>query len=373
MQLILPLIIIMLVFMVETGYAEGKFNVRGMAYGDSDDVSIWEGLILYETVLDNHDELSLEYGYDSVTSASFSTSSGPSATLIEGEEEEEGEHGEGESKVTKGRHSGSVNFKHYFTSDIYGTSSLQLSTKSDYTSGTLGQTISFPFPNRDTILGFGAYYTANYNEPEVNTTNAFLIPEEDNLDSNQITSIISIEHLINQKSRIKFLTEHFVSSGYLSTGYQFVPIKTGPPTNEALEQLPDSRTGTAFSIVYSRWLFDASAIHWRLRLYNDDFGITAQSTDMTRLTYLNDNMILDLKYRYYQQTKADFWANKFPTVPAGNFTNHPALEDFVSHQFSLGLRYELESGNVIKPSLDHYLSDTGFSFTTISVGYEFEL
>lgn len=382
MQLVLPLVIFLLIFMVESGYAQHKMNVRLMDYVDSNNVKIWEALVLYETALDNQDELSLEYGFDSVTSASFggvSTSSAESGVSNyqptdedEDDEEEAGQTGFGSGDETKVRHSGSVAYKHYFNHDVYGTSSLQFSTKSDYTSATLGQTISFPFPNRDTIIGLGAYYTGNQNNPEETTTNAFLLPDQDNTNSDQVTAILSIEHLINQKSKIKFLTEHFIQRGYLSTGYQFVPIDNGTPSDEALESLPDSRTGTALSLIYSRWVFDASAIHWRLRLYNDDYGINANSTDISFITYLKEDLIFDVKYRLYQQSRADFWSSSFNTIPDGYFTDHPALRDFTAHQISLGLSKELSNGHIIKGSFDHYVTDTEFVYDTISVGYEFE-
>ncbi len=354
MQLIAILIILIAICSYDEVHAEKSISVHLMNYGDSADVDIWEGLILYQTDLSDQTELSAKYGVDSVTSVSFNTISEST--------------GNPEAQV---RHSGSLSLNHFYTRNISGATSLQVSSKEDYFSYTAGQSMTFPIIDHLTTLSFAGFYTKNVNSPNIPTTNSVLLPPPNrSLDSDQLTAIMSIERLLSLKSKLKILAEMYRQSGYLSTGYQRVPITTGTTSGMALESVPDSRTGMSVAAVYSRWLFNNSAMHIRGRYSQDSYNVTAMSADVTFLKYLTDLLIGEFRYRYYRQTSASFYGDIFDVLPSEYFTNHQALSEFFSNMIGLGLTYEIEKWGSVKLWGDVYGADTGFNYLTISLGYE---
>ncbi|MBT5953436.1 DUF3570 domain-containing protein [bacterium] len=395
MQLILLLFTLAFIFDYAEVLGEQSLSVHSMGYSDSDDISIWEGFVLYKKDLSDSTNLSIQYGIDSVTSASFNaisetTPSVQSASLrsstiqeatlqIRDDDEDENEehdddHDENNENTSQAlaklRHSASISMEHNYTNEISGVTSIQGSSKSDYVSYTLGQTISMPILDNLTTFGLGAYYTQNTNTPHIPTTNLDLLPPQgESLNSNQMTSILSIERIISNKSRIKVLAEAYNQTGYLSTGYQRVPIENGTLSGDALEVLPNERTGVALTAIYSQWLLKNSAGHIRARYAKDSYGMIGLSGDLTLLTYLSDAIIGEIRYRYYHQTSADFYGQSFNSLPSGFFSNHRSLSEFTAYMIGGALTFDIGSWGSANVSADLYQTDKGLSFGTVSLGF----
>ncbi len=336
-------------------------------YSDSDQTGIWENLFLYTTDLTDKSSLSLRYGLDAVSSPSFgvvSTTSGASSK----------EHDENNLKF---RNSAGISFSNQYTETLKGSTGLDVSLKPDYNSITLGQSLDSPILGDFFNLGVGGYYTHSRISPAV-TTNVNLQPPAGELSNRQVNYLLSLEHILTTKSKIKFLFETFQANGYLSTGYHRVTIVSGAGSPESLENLPDNKSGTALTAIYSQGLSDKSALHLRVRGYKDSYSINAFSGDAKYRTYLDEQMILEFSYRYYKQTSASFWGSSFVTKPTGYFTSQAALGEFNAQQFGLGVRYEitpfyylnLNLSGILSANLERYLRSDGFTYSTFSTGFE---
>lgn len=358
-------------------------SVRSMLYTDSDRTQIWENLFLYQLDLSAKTQLSAQYGLDTVSSATINTASQSTGVTNYSldkqsitsplDDEHDDEHEGSEEGTIPGstsyRHSGSIALTHAFTHDIKSTSSFKFSDKDDYFSTTLGQSLTLPIVDSMTTLSGGVYWTNNQNSPKIDTTNAFILPPIGaSLDSQDLTAIVSVERLLNTKQKVKLIAEVFSQKGYLSTGYQRVPITSGTPGGEALEVLPDSRNGYALSAIFSQWLNDDSAVHLRGRLYQDSYDIQALSGEIQYLKYWDEDIHWRLKYRYYTQTAASFWGSSFESVPDGYFSNHTSLGSFDAHQISAGLSWDHFDWGLISVDVSTYVTNRDFQFQTISVG-----
>ncbi len=330
-------------------------------YGDSEKTKIFEHLFLYTTDLTVDSSLSFRYGLDGVSAPSFGTVTAPSGQTVD---------------ASKYRNSAGVSFSSRYTDTLQGVTGLDVSTKSDYSSFTLGQSLNTPILNEFFTMGLAAYYTASTITPTP-TDNVLLKPPAGDLTSQQTNYLISLEHILSNKSKIKLLLETFNINGYLSTGYHYVTVSSGLGSPQSIENLPKSRTGEALTAVLSQGLTDKSAIHLRIRGYNDTFGITAYSGDITYRTYIQDATILEGVYRYYRQNAANFWASSFATMPTGYYSSQTALAPFSANQLGLGVRHEfifdqrsINFSGILSAHFDLYLRNDGTSFNTFSAGIE---
>lgn len=344
-------------------------------YGDSLKTNVGEHLVLFTTDLTAASSLSLRYGLDGVTSPSL-TAMSPVQPITT--------NASSRSDNTKHRNSGGVSYTNHYTETFQGTTGFDFSTKPDFTSYTIGQAFNTPVLDDLTTIGLAAYFTGNKIKPLIVSPDSATTPDyslrfpSGELENSQMNALISVERILGATSKIKLLLETFSSNGYLSAGYQRVPISAGTSSNMALESLPNYRNGTAITAIFSQGLTERSAIHFRLRSYSDTYGITAYSGDTRFKAYLNDYLTYDLSYRYYNQTAATFWGSSFATKPAGSFTNQPALSGFGASQYGMGFRYELIPGitnrfnfsGTLSANLDYYVRSDSFSFTTLSAGYE---
>jgi hypothetical protein len=390
MQLIWLLIVTLICSISDTVIAAQKLSTTVMSYSDSTDVSITEEVMLYQVDLSAKTQLSIDLGIDSVSSASFevATTATPLAEdevveeriMTQDDDDDDDESSDTEysyQNQTKVRTSGALSLTHLWTHDIKTTTSISGSSKSDYVSQTLGQTLSLPLGSK-TTLALGAYFTSNQNSPENVTTNVYLLPPEGkNLDSTRISGLASLERLLSPTKKLKLLAEAFKSTGYQSTGYQRMSITDSTKTNEALEVLPDGRKGAAITAVYSQWIDPGMAFHLRGRYYKDSYSINAWTTDMSLPFYLNDKWIITPRYRYYNQTMAQFWMEEAETVPTGYFTNSYSLGEIKSYQIGLGVARNFDATwfstpifGTLHAGYDYYTAESGFYSQSLTVGLD---
>lgn len=396
MQLILILIAALVATWQENVWAANYLSLKSFGFTDSDQVGIWQGLVLYKTDLSDNTALSVRYGLDVVTSASSlsnvlngttgasknSVSKRSYSTSDDREDDDnsplnssDSDHERTAPKVST-RQSAGVGLTQHFTHDISGTTSLDLSDKSDYFSYTAGQSLTFPGWDPLTTVSAAGFYTHNHNMPNTSTTNPVMLPPSGNVDSTYISGVLGMERILSKTSKIKVLLEPFTRTGYLASTTQYIPIYSGTATTAALEVLPNKREGYAASAIWSQWLNPSAALHVRGRYYQDTFGIRAWSTDLNWYQSFGDNLLLTLMYRYYSQTEASFWHASLPAVPgAGYFTNHPALSQFNSNEYGLYFRRDVELAGLLgnfNGGINYYASSRKYYFLTYNVGYEVE-
>ena len=113
------------------------------------------------------------------------------------------------------------------------------------------------------------------------------------------------------------------------TGYSFQP-----------EVYPRTRTSNAVAVRGRYFLPYRAAVHLGYRYFNDDWDITAHTGEVG-YTHPLGGFNFDLQYRYYTQTKADFFSDLFPYQDAQNFlARDKELSTFQSHTIRFGVSYD---------------------------------
>jgi len=116
-----------------------------------------------------------------------------------------------------------------------------------------------------------------------------------------------------------------------STGYSFQP-----------EIYPGTRSSNAIAFNMRYHLPYRAAVHGGYRFFTDDWGIDAHNFDIGYTHPLQEAWILDISYRFYTQSKADFFSDLFPFQDSQNFlARDKELSTFVSHALRFGATYNL--------------------------------
>lgn len=115
-------------------------------------------------------------------------------------------------------------------------------------------------------------------------------------------------------------------SGFLETAYNAVVVEDPnlPPNPnldnlargfEITEELPDQRLRVALYGRARHLLSNGQALELGGRLYQDDWGIQAFHVEPRWIVDLSEDWMLQLRYRFYDQTGADAWARSFTDQP----------------------------------------------------------
>ena len=160
-------------------------------------------------------------------------------------------------------------------------------------------------------------------------------------------------HILNPQAHAEFGLSITTQSGFLSTPYNSVFFREpGAREDEWTdwglanavagdELLPDSRLRNSL-FGRLRWsLKEDLAVELGGRIYSDDWGVQGLSLEPRLYLELGDAQVLRLRYRWYDQTAADYFSDLVFSDTAEFMTQDSDLGDWVSHTVGVGF----ESGD----------------------------
>ncbi|HEY1725849.1 MAG TPA: DUF3570 domain-containing protein [Steroidobacteraceae bacterium] len=134
------------------------------------------------------------------------------------------------------------------------------------------------------------------------------------------------------------------NNGYLQNPYRgvrFVDPFSGKGYSFGAAVSPNTRTGIAGSAQLKYYLPWHAAVDGNYRLYNDTWGITANTAKLGYTQTLFTDWTLEASARYYWQTAANFYSDLFPYQNSQNFMSRDReLAQFHSLTLGLGASYE---------------------------------
>lgn len=172
------------------------------------------------------------------------------------------------------------------------------------------------------------------------------------------------------KSSVAGVTFEAVSDeGYLNNPYRSVRyLDPSSPVGYSYqpEIYPRTHTSGAIAVQARYYLPYRAAVHGEYRRYADSWGIEAYSTQIDYAHPVGPAWIVDLKYRLYRQTAADFYSDLFPSASAQNFlARDKELSAMTDTTVGIGIRYEItpRARHVIdKSSVNLYFDHIRFQY-----------
>ena len=137
--------------------------------------------------------------------------------------------------------------------------------------------------------------------------------------------------------------EGYLNNPYRSYRYLNDPLDPSAGFSLAREVYPDTRTSDAASAKFRYHLPYRASLGGEYRYFTDDWGIDAHTAQIGYTHRIFGHYIIDLKYRYYTQTAADFYSDLF-LAPSQDPDDYRArdkeLSEFDSNTLSLYLTYD---------------------------------
>ncbi len=159
--------------------------------------------------------------------------------------------------------------------------------------------------------------------------------------------------------------EAIADEGYLNNPYRqvrYVDINEASGYGWQGEVYPQTRASNAVAIRARYHLPYRAAVSGGYRFFTDDWGIDAHTVDIGYVQPWRDRWMLDIRYRFYSQNAADFYADLFPYADAQNYMGRDKeLSKFQSYGPHIGLSYtwldragDRPLRSTVNLFLDHY-------------------
>lgn len=229
-------------------------------------------------------------------------------------------------------------------------SGLSFSNEYDYTSGGLSSLWNKESTDRLTTYSGGAAYTFNVLNP-VGGAHVGLTPITDQRSSrfeylSEYDFMLGVTQVLSRDTLFQTNYTASVKSGYLTDPYKLLifldnedlaPVSVDPYYYENRPTLRVSH------IVYFQLIQNIQDDVLRLsyRYFNDDWGVRSHATEVRYLFKIKEDMAIQLKYRYYTQSAADFYYyalvdGEGPGIDASDVVGSPTELEYASADYRLG-------------------------------------
>ena len=244
------------------------------------------------------------------------------------------------SEYTEERKEKSIGFDYLHGKTFMGLSYTN-SEESDYSANSVRFGISQDFFGDLTTLGIS--YARGFDTVRRNGDDNF---EEE---TDRQTYRIDVSQVITKNMLMSFNYEGVTDEGN-SLNNPYRQVRYLDP-NEArgyayeLEVYPRTRTSSAQAVRAMYFLPYRAALKLEFRNYTDTWGIDAFNTEIGYVHPIDETgLTVELKYRYYEQTAADFYSDLFPRSNAQNFmARDKELASFTTHTIGAGVTYEFDA------------------------------
>ena len=283
----------------------------------SEDLSLFQPMLFIESQINELTNLNIDGVFDTWTAASekaFDTGTGASGRIV----------GETRSGVD-------IGISHRKKTWIFSPSA-GFSDEMDYKSihGKMNINKSFAEDNFNIGVGYRYYEDSARLYDIIGKTWLDWLPRRTHSVDAAVSQILSRKDIVLIGCGITR------QSGYLEGNRNTVKVAG----TRILEVLPDKRNKFVSTLRHVHGLNDVLALHTDYRYYRDDWDIRAHTLEPSLAFALQEDAgLLQLIYRYSQQSKAKYYGDEF-AVPEQYMTSDSDLASF--HSDEAGIRYSYE-------------------------------
>lgn len=207
--------------------------------------------------------------------------------------------------------------------------------------------------------------------------------EESDDERLSLSSTVNYYQVFDPRTHGEFGFTFTFQDGFLETPYNAVVIEDSalaPNPNldnnarglEVVEELPDSRVRGAIFGRVRHSLSDLTSVELGTRLYTDSWGISSVAVEPRLYRWLvKDVLSARLRYRFYLQTEADDYQDRFFAAPKER-TQDSDLADFTSH--TVGVRFDWHAAENMRFDIgvDYLLREDDLNQLMASIGLLWE-
>ncbi|MBV1905845.1 MAG: DUF3570 domain-containing protein [Pseudomonadales bacterium] len=155
---------------------------------------------------------------------------------------------------------------------------------------------------------------------------------------------VSFSQVITKSLLMNLTYSGITDEGFLNNPYR--TVRYADPSSALgfgfeAEIYPNTRTSSAVALRGVYYLPYRAALKAEYRHFSDTWGIVSDNGEISYTHPLLEGITLDVRYRYYTQTEADFYSDLFPRMQAQNFlARDKELSAFTTSSFGLSFSYE---------------------------------
>ncbi|MCZ6887921.1 MAG: DUF3570 domain-containing protein [Gammaproteobacteria bacterium] len=157
---------------------------------------------------------------------------------------------------------------------------------------------------------------------------------------------VDLSQIMTRNMIVSVNYETISDEGFLNNPYRSVRYADSTSAlgySYEAEIYPRTRTSNAVAIRAKYFLPYRAALKVEYRHYNDTWGINAFNSEIEYIHPLPKGITLEVKYRYYDQTSADFYSDLFERQQAQNFlARDKELATFTTHTAGIGLSWQFD-------------------------------
>jgi hypothetical protein len=156
---------------------------------------------------------------------------------------------------------------------------------------------------------------------------------------------VGVDQIVTPRLSTGLVVETTSDEGYLNNPYRsarYLDPDVAAGFAWEPEVYPNTRNSTAVSLNAQYFVWYRAAIHGGYRYFTDSWGVDASTVRVGYTHPLGDRWIVELSYRWYDQSAADFYSDLFPRENSQNFVGRDKeLSTFQSQMFTVGATWQL--------------------------------
>ncbi len=160
---------------------------------------------------------------------------------------------------------------------------------------------------------------------------------------------VGVSQILTKDSILGIDLETITDEGYLNNpyrSYRFLDPLSANGFGFLPERYPSTRTSNALALRLKYYLPYRAALSGEYRFFNDTWGVDAHNLEIGYTHPLQQDWLVDVHYRYYTQTAADFYSDLFLRQNEQNFlARDKELSTFQSHTLGFSVSYEIKPLN----------------------------
>jgi opacity protein-like surface antigen len=227
----------------------------------------------------------------------------------------------------------------YLTGKTFMGLSYTTSEESDYSSDSVRFGISQDFFGDLTTIGIS--YARGRDEVRRNGDETFAEKTDRQNYRVDLTQILTRSFVVSLNY------EGITDEGFLNNPYRqvrFVDPREARGYAYQSELYPDTKTSSAVAVRGIYYLPWRASLRAEYRNYSDSWGVSAWNVEMGYTHPFDFGLTLEARYRYYDQTSADFYSDLFPFANSQNFlARDKELASFANHSVGAGATYSFNT------------------------------
>lgn len=213
------------------------------------------------------------------------------------------------------------------------------SEESDYSANAVRFGISQDFFGDLSTLGIS--YARGWDEVRRNGDDTFAE------DTDRQSYRVDFTQVLTKNLIMNLNYEAITDEGFLNNPYRqvrYLDPNAARGYSYQAELYPRTKTSSATAVRAMYYLPYRASLKGEYRFYTDTWGVSAFNTELGYTHPFDSGLTLELKYRFYSQTAADFYNDLFERVSAQNFlARDKELATFTTHTAGVGVSYEFKT------------------------------